>query len=358
MTTLVPPQLPTLPFNGIALVGEAPGEQEVEQGRPFCGPSGHLLDVLLAEVGIEREACYVTNVFKERPEGNNVGQFFIGRAEAKATGSGSNYSVYSPYGFLRVGYETHIAGLASELFSIRPRVIVALGATALWALTGLNGISAYRGSRLSCRDGFGPAGALVLPTYHPAAILRQYQLRAAALLDLAKAKEWSRGGEERTQRAVFIAESVGDLAAFEAAYFRRGCCIAFDVETEPHRGHITCVGFAPNGEVALVVPLWDKSAAGWSYWKRAADEAAVWAWLRSVLENESYKKVAHNCLYDVAYFAQQHGIRVRGLSDDTMAMAHALQPELRKDLGYLVSQYLNETAWKAYRPRGEEKEAG
>jgi uracil-DNA glycosylase len=356
MTTLVPPQLPTLPFNGIALVGEAPGEQEVEQGRPFCGPSGHLLDVLLAEVGIEREACYVTNVFKERPADNNVGHFFVGRSEAKKAGLQSSYPSYGTHGLLSHSYELHLAGLAQELLEQRPTVVVGLGATALWALTGLNGISAYRGSRLTGRSELG--SLLVLPTYHPAAILRQYQLRAAALLDLAKAKEWSRGGEERTQRAVFIAESVGDLAAFEAAYFRRGCCIAFDVETEPHRGHITCVGFAPNGEVALVVPLWDKSAAGWSYWKRAADEAAVWAWLRSVLENESYKKVAHNCLYDVAYFAQQHGIRVRGLSDDTMAMAHSLQPELRKDLGYLVSQYLNETAWKAYRPRGEEKEAG
>src|ERR671912_2483737 len=51
----------------LAIVGEAPGKQEVEEGRPFVGNAGKLLDKLLAEAGIDRSKLYVTNVVKIRP---------------------------------------------------------------------------------------------------------------------------------------------------------------------------------------------------------------------------------------------------------------------------------------------------
>src|ERR1044072_2732154 len=58
------------PNAAIMIVGEAPGASEDEQGRPFVGRSGKLLDELLAAAGLEREQVYITNVVKARPPGN------------------------------------------------------------------------------------------------------------------------------------------------------------------------------------------------------------------------------------------------------------------------------------------------
>ena len=60
----------------IALVGEAPGEQEALEGKPFVGSSGHLLDELLKMAGLARDEMLVTNVFQERPPKNDVSFFF------------------------------------------------------------------------------------------------------------------------------------------------------------------------------------------------------------------------------------------------------------------------------------------
>ena len=54
----------------IMFVGEAPGKNEAETGRPFCGESGKILDELLKSVGIERQSVYITNIVKDRPPGN------------------------------------------------------------------------------------------------------------------------------------------------------------------------------------------------------------------------------------------------------------------------------------------------
>ena len=54
----------------IMLIGEAPGKNEAETGRPFCGRSGKVLDVLLESVGITRADVYITNIVKDRPPGN------------------------------------------------------------------------------------------------------------------------------------------------------------------------------------------------------------------------------------------------------------------------------------------------
>jgi DNA polymerase len=64
------------PLNApVLIVGEAPGEQEVKQGRPFVGPSGRLLDELLDERGLPRWMCWVTNVVCYRPPGNRTHSF-------------------------------------------------------------------------------------------------------------------------------------------------------------------------------------------------------------------------------------------------------------------------------------------
>jgi len=127
----------------LVLIGEAPGAEEDRSGVPFIGRSGVLLMRLLSEVGLEREALYVTNVVKCRPPKNRTPR----RAEAAAC---------RPF-------------LEAQLAAVHPRVVVALGATATrWLLGGTAPLGEVRGrARTDVLD-----GTWVVPTYHPAAALR------------------------------------------------------------------------------------------------------------------------------------------------------------------------------------------
>jgi uracil-DNA glycosylase family protein len=133
----------------LMLVGEAAGDQEDLAGKPFVGPAGRLLDEALAEVGIERDATYVTNVvkhFKWTPAGKR-------RLHSKP--SSREIAACFPW-------------LEAEIESIEPELIVCLGATAAQALLGRDfRITRQRGQILPS-----PMAAQVLATYHPSAILR------------------------------------------------------------------------------------------------------------------------------------------------------------------------------------------
>jgi len=150
--------------NGLMFVGEGPGRDEDLKGRPFVGRAGELLDKMCMAVKIERSDSYITNIVKCRPPDNRVPT----RAEAKCC---------LPY-------------LKRQIELIRPKVIVTLGATPLRELLNIPvGITKVRGQwqRL---DMFG--GIPVMPTFHPAYVLRQYtrDVRQAVWDDLLAAKKW------------------------------------------------------------------------------------------------------------------------------------------------------------------------
>ena len=129
----------------LVVVGEAPGAEEERLGRPFVGTSGKMVDNLLKQSGTSRSAVYVTNVCKVRPPGNKIKDLSL----------------------LGVTLESFIPQLHEEIHSIVPNCILALGNTALHALTGYKGIEKYRGSIL--QSNFGPYK--VVGTLHPASIL-------------------------------------------------------------------------------------------------------------------------------------------------------------------------------------------
>ena len=166
--------------DGVMLVGEQPGDVEDREGHPFVGPAGRLLRELLAEAGLAEEQTYVTNAvkhFKWRPSGKR-------RIHDKPTWS-----------------EVRACGhwLDLELVSVRPALVVALGATAAQALLGPDArVGKLRGTRLELDDGL-PA----LVTMHPSAVLRadaDRELRRGELVaDLELARELLR--EIRAERA-------------------------------------------------------------------------------------------------------------------------------------------------------------
>lgn len=141
----------------LAVVGEAPGKQEVEQGRPFVGNAGKLLDKLLEEAGIDRSKVYVTNIVKIRP--------------TKESG-GSTQNRPPRAGEIREGIEV----LREELGIVKPGVLVLLGSTPAKALIKKSfTLKSEHGTTFDSELGL-PA----LATYHPSYLLR---LRGAASED-------------------------------------------------------------------------------------------------------------------------------------------------------------------------------
>jgi DNA polymerase len=138
------------PHAEVMLVGEQPGDKEDIAGRPFVGPAGRLLDEALEEAGIDRTQTYVTNAvkhFKWQGRGKR-------RIHQKPTWTES--TACRPW-------------LAAELDAVRPRVVVALGATAAQSLLGKDfRVTKQRGELLTS-----PFADYVVATVHPSSILRQ-----------------------------------------------------------------------------------------------------------------------------------------------------------------------------------------
>ena len=142
----------------ILFVGEGPGREEDLQGRPFVGPAGQLLDKMLSAIELDREKVYIANVVKCRPPQNRVPL----EAEALAC---------LPY-------------LRAQTGLLKPRIIVCLGATAAKYIYD-------REVRITRARGIWKEkkGVWILPTYHPAALLRDPDKKKEAWADLQSIRD-------------------------------------------------------------------------------------------------------------------------------------------------------------------------
>ena len=150
----------------LMFVGEGPGRDEDQLGRPFVGKAGELLDKMIGAIGMQRDQTYIANVVKCRPPDNRTP---------------TTEEAHTCLGYLH-----------RQIELIQPAVIVTLGATPLRELVGVSeGITRVRGQwkRVKVGDREIP----VMPTFHPAYVLRQYtqEVRRAVWEDLKTAKEWA-----------------------------------------------------------------------------------------------------------------------------------------------------------------------
>lgn len=176
-------------FNGIMIVGEAPGEREIELQTPFVGKSGKLLNDQLSAAGIDRSQTLVVNAFRHRPEKNKIGHFFVSTKRSKAEGICIDDELGALNGnFCIAEHATDVRRLEGIIKDYRPKVAISLGGTATWAMTGKVGISELVGMIAPAR--WKPA-IPVVPTWHPAYLLRRNnkELEMEFNLHLRKAKK-------------------------------------------------------------------------------------------------------------------------------------------------------------------------
>lgn len=146
------------PFNAeILLIGEGPGFYENEQGRPFVGSSGKLLDELLTSAKLKREKVFIANVVKCRPPGNR-------------DPLPDELLACSEY-------------LDRQIAAINPKIIVTLGRISMARFFPVAKISEVHGQASVIK------GRLIVPMYHPAAALRQTSLKSTLQSDFAHLPE-------------------------------------------------------------------------------------------------------------------------------------------------------------------------
>lgn len=305
----------------LMIVGEAPGASEEDQGVPFVGPSGQIVDEMLDGANIKRSECWITNVIKYRPPQNDLKRL-------KEIG---------------VDFDVEVEKLWVEIKEINPNCILALGNTALLALTGKTGIQNYRGSILPSKHHY----PKVIPSLHPAGLLHQqdseinaYSAKVYIQFDFRRAVEQSKFKEINTpRRKLWVCKNSGELYDFLRRHESYDT-FAFDIEVI--RSIPVCIGISFRPQEAVSVQLINLKFGK----NPIAPHQLVLMWqeLAKLLEDDR-KKIAQNGKFDIESL-RQLGFRINNYYYDCMLGMAVLNPELPKSLAFQTSIYTEEPYYK------------
>lgn len=306
------------------MVGEAPGEDEAAALEPFVGGSGRVLNALLAHAEVKRSECFVTNVVKCRPTAKGAGGRIVNRQPT----------------------ETEIRCCAkfllSELESVNPNVVVALGNVPLHTLTDAKkGIQIMRSvpiqgpKRRSTQDSNnGLTHYKIVPTLHPAAVMRSQDWWPAVVFDLARAGAQSKfpGIVRRPWRNIIHARlsNVGDALRRRIVELGR---YGHDLETtglDPRKDTVRCVGIAAEPSEVFVFD-WTSDVQSFLYELHADKQ------LLTVGQNSEG--------FDIP-FQEHKGFKFEGPTFDTLIGWHLLNSSLPKDLVTIGATVTDEPFWK------------
>lgn len=344
----VPPQLPQRFPCRIAIIGEAPGADEEAVGRPFIGKSGQELNGWMRVAGIDRHECLIDNVLSFKPPGE-LSELWISGKELAALDDGREAPASARLPVQRGRYMppelwSELARMEGGLRTYQPNVVVAVGALAVWALTGRQGVEQYCGHVL-----MGHLGIKVVPVIHPAAILRAYGKRGLCIraMKRAAAERESSAVRAAPSRLVRVPETVDEVRSELAALAATGRLLSFDIETHPDSGTVRSIAFSVDEHSSVCVLLCATPQGGGNFWADEADEVAVVLAVRDLLAGPQ-PKLAQNGSYDVTFLWLALGLATRAYAEDTRLKHHALSPEEPKDLGTLGTRYVPDIGpWKA-----------
>lgn len=331
----------------VMLVGEFPKEQDLVRGEPFAGGIGFELAKMLAEANLHRESCFATYVVDDRvPTGNINGLV----AESKAKATPSHVLLHGRY--VTQQLIDGIARLKKEIELVKPNVVCAMGNLALFALCGEWSVNSWRSSLMESTL---IPGLKVIPTYSPAMVVAQWYLRPIAVHDL------KRVAKHRDQPV--IARPNYDFRIRPT--FEQACedlqriidlpksPIGADIETRA--GHIACIAFAWTPLDAICIPLMCQHRDE-GYWSLEEETTLVLLMLQLM---RKHKVIGQNWNYDAQYIFRHWHFLCPDV-EDTMIQHHSCFSNLKKNLAFLSSMYLDDHFyWKDDRtnwdtgPKGE-----
>ena len=311
------------PLNAeIVAIGESPAAEELKEGKPFVGKAGKMLSMGFRYAGLDRSQVYLMNLVPVRAPGDKFAQHSQDDIE-----------------WAKLRFQRELRGLTNA------RVFIALGANPLEWLLGAKPpvaqrgegkregfISAWRGSVIpgNIEDGLPecpedylqlmpcgeppklPKGSVIIPTFHPAAVLRQLTWHPWFIQDLQLAARVAREGISPTHyRKWFFQEPLALAKLAESGID----LISIDTELDPQ-----IVGIATEDQVHVFV------------WNESFRQP-----LTKLLANPRIVKIAHNWSHDYADLRVRKGITVARPIYDTQGAAHILNTALQKELSPHIS---------------------
>jgi DNA polymerase len=296
----------------IVFVGEAPGADEDRLGQPFIGESGNKLTTCLGRNGLSREEVRLANLFHYKPPKNDFSKTL------------DDPRLHESIAELKTYLDTH-----------RPNVVCALGNWPLYFLTRKqgkkpgSGILNWRGSILECTL---VPGIKVIPTIHPAAVLREASHYPTFDLDIRRVKEDSLFPELRLPERSHNIIHYDDTITIQKTVDELMSAKRLSVDIETFGPRLACVGFSSD-------PMHGHCFI-WSDNSFSVREAIT------TLLDSNIPKTFHFGTFDTEYLHGFYGIETRNYDWDTMVGQHIMAPELPRALKYLSSIYTREPYYK------------
>lgn len=312
----------------LMIVGEAPGKHENEQGIPFVGASGEVLNDCLNRAGIRRNECYITNVCKYQPPMNDLRKLHL----------------------IDVSLEQQAEWMwEHEIRKLKPKCILAVGDTALEYTCGVTGILNYRGSILTAKDGI----TKVVPTIHPAALFNRYEEgKQVGGLEYTYIKliehDIARAVEESKTRAINLPErdidichNSLDLHRFFSKYEQLNKAV---VDIESINCVPVCIGFAFNRYHAISIPILRR--IGSHHLTDMGDNEMDEVWRVIDKQLRRLKLIGQNFKYD-EFKLNLIGFETPVVYSDTLIKTRVIFPELpEKKLNVQSSIWTREPYYK------------
>jgi DNA polymerase len=311
----------------VMLAGEAPGKDEDEKGKPFVGDAGKKLRYILSKIGITAKSFFITNSCRCRPPKN-------------AEPTKKQIDACAPH-------------LLYEVLTVKPKVIVTLGATAFKTVTGLNEpVKNVRGFPEEYEfDYVSPEGKIyrhkcwVIPTYHPSAALRGggwvYDSIIQHDIELARSYAEDNIVLSKPDTKSFIAKTIKEVEAI-CLRLKSYNIAAFDVETTGLRyldDEILCIGFCVKKGEVLIIPILQQDKK--KYWSDS-DLEIVKDLLRDVFT--SIRFIGQNIKFDLNYIRTFLGVIIK-VAFDTMTAQHVMDENKPSNLTFQCQWYLR---WTRY----------
>lgn len=334
----VPNRFPTLNSGDrrLAIVGEAPGKNEVAEGEPFVGASGRFLSALLSRAGVSRESCFIGNVTQYQPPYNEIANFKWQGPEIQAG----------------------LAQLRLDLLKFQPNCIILLGnvplkaamdpvaefrITKAFSVRHTNSVFNWRGSRIKPTSLDSPfCGFKCVPSLHPAYVLRDYTAAPLLQFDLKRSvRESTDPSLVLPQRELEVDLTLNQIVERLRDVFYRKPKISTDIEG--YLWNPTMISIAETPRKSFIVPFCNEG--GGSLWT-VEEETQLWYWLSRILYDPRILKTWQNGLYDRFVLQYGNDCPVFGNSDDTMLKSWELYCELEKSLAMQVSIYTDEPYYK------------
>jgi uracil-DNA glycosylase family 4 len=302
----------------VAVIGEAPGEEEENHRRPFIGPSGKFLMGIMRDVGLDRTKCLMGNVCQVRPPGNRIEAFDWNGPE------------------IQEGMEK----LNEDIRLYNPNIVLCLGGTPLhWASGSVKKVTEWRGS-LFRAVGVGNAmlGRKCISSLHPAFVLREFSGYPLLKFDLKRAVAEGHDPTLTLPQRELITHLSADELTYLMDSWEAGQRCSLDIEGG--LGGWPCVSICARPTKSITI-AWGKFNEG--------GHAHVLKSFANLMWRRDVPKVLQNSLYDNFVLSYGFAIPIRNVVEDTMLKGWETYCELPKGLGTQTSIWTREPFYKAER---------